>query len=117
MFSRLQPHSHDALAYFAAHYEIEIIGAIFPSYSSLGEAAASEIAELEARIKEFEVSAIFVGESVSLELAERVAEDTGIALIPILTGALSAEDGPAASYLEMMHYNVRAIVAGLKPAQ
>lgn len=105
---------HDALAYFAARYDVEVIGAIFPSYSSLGEVSAAELAALEESIRAFSVRAVFVGNGVNPNLAERVADDTGIALVPIYTGALSAPDGPAPSYLEMMRYNVRAIVAALR---
>jgi ABC-type Zn uptake system ZnuABC Zn-binding protein ZnuA len=43
-------------------------------------------------------------------LSKRVAEDTGVQLIPIYTGSLSGPDGPASTYLDFMRYNVDAIV-------
>ena len=57
---------------------------------------------------------VFVGKSVNPNLAERIAEDTGVQLVYLYTGSLSGEDGPASSYLEMMRYDVRVIVAALR---
>jgi ABC-type Zn uptake system ZnuABC Zn-binding protein ZnuA len=50
---------------------------------------------------------------VNPDLAEQVAADTGVQVVPIYTGALSGPEGPAASYLELMRYDVRAIVGAL----
>jgi ABC-type Zn uptake system ZnuABC Zn-binding protein ZnuA len=47
-------------------------------------------------------------------LAERVATDTGVNLVPIYTESLSAAGGPAATYLDMIHFDVDAIVEALK---
>jgi len=47
---------------------------------------------------------------VNPSLSQRVAEDTGVQLIPIYTGSLSGPEGPASTYLDFMRYNVNAIV-------
>ena len=104
---------HDALGYFAARYGFEVVGAVIPGTSTVSEASAAEIAELEAAIADLGVAAIFVGTTVSDDLAARVAADTGVELVALYTGALSGPDGPAGSYLEMMRFNVAAIVAAL----
>jgi ABC-type Zn uptake system ZnuABC Zn-binding protein ZnuA len=56
---------------------------------------------------------VFVGRSVNPNLAERIAEDTGVELIFLYTGSLSGEGGPAPTYLEMMRYDVGVMVEGL----
>ena len=58
--------------------------------------------------------AIFIGTTVSPNLAQRVAADTGAQLVPLYTDALTAPDGKAGSYLELMRYDVQAIVEALK---
>ena len=111
---RLLVTDHDALSYFADHYGFEVVGAVLPSYSTLGETSAADLAELQEAIAEFDVSAIFVGTTVNADLAAQLAEDTGVQLVPIYTGSLSTEDGPVASYLDFLRYNVDAIVDALQ---
>lgn len=105
---------HQMLAYFVRRYQFELVGAAIPSFSTLAEPSAQELAELEDAIGELGVRAIFVGTTVNPALSERIARDTQIRLITIYTGSLSAPDGPAPTYLDFMRYNVNAIVQGLK---
>jgi len=105
---------HRVLAYFARRYQFELVGAAIPSFSTLAEPSAQELAELEDAIGKLGVRAIFVGSTVNPALSERIARDTQIKLITIYTGSLSAPDGPAPTYLDFMRYNVNAIVQGLK---
>lgn len=105
---------HKSLGYFAARYGFEQVGAVIPSVTSLAESSAQELAALEDAIRTQGVKAVFVGVSVNPSLAQRIAEDTGVQLVPIYTGSLSESDGPAGSYLDFMRYNVRAIVNALK---
>jgi ABC-type Zn uptake system ZnuABC Zn-binding protein ZnuA len=105
---------HEALGYFAEHYGFTVIGALVPSYSTASEPTAAELAELEAAVREHGVKAIFVGVNLNSSLAERVVADIGVVLVPLYTETLSEADGPAATYLEMMRYNVAAIVEALK---
>ena len=69
---------------------------------------------MEDAIREQGVRVIFVGSTVNPALAQRIAEDTGLQVVPIYTGSLSEPDGPAATYLEMIRYNTNAIVQALK---
>ncbi len=101
---------HKVFGYFARRYGIEQVGAIIPSHSALAQPSAQEIAQLEDVIKQLGVNAILVGNTVNPNLAKRVAEDTGVQLIPIYTGSLSGPDGPASTYLDFMRYDVNAIV-------
>ena len=65
-------------------------------------------------IRALEVRAVFVGIGVNQRLAAQAAQDTQIALIPLYTGSLSTVDGPAATYLDLMRYDVMEIVWGLE---
>ena len=105
---------HKVFGYFARRYGIEQVGAIIPSYSSSAQPSAQEVAQLEDAIKQLGVKAILVGNTVNPNLAKRVAEDTGVKLIPIYTGSLSGPDGPAPTYIDFMHYDVNAIVKAAK---
>lgn len=105
---------HLAFGYFADRYGFEQVGAIFPGFSTLAEPSARELAELEEEIRRFGVKAIFVGTTVNPALAERVAADTGVRLVFLYIGSLSGPGGPAPSYLELMRFDVAAIVAALR---
>jgi len=105
---------HETLNYFAHAYGFTIIGAIIPSLSSLAASSAQELAALQAQIRAEGVPAIFVGTTVNPALAEQLAADLGITVVPLYSDALSAADGPAATYLDFMRYNVNAIVTALK---
>ncbi len=105
---------HQMFAYFAKRYGFEQIGAIIPGYSTLSEPSALEMAQLEDAIRTVGVKAIFVGNTVNPGLAQRVANDTGIHLVFFYTGSLSAVDGPAATYLDYVRFNVMAITEALK---
>ncbi len=105
---------HRLIGYYVDEYGLEMAGAIIPGYSSLSEPSAQELAAIEDAIGDLGVSAIFVGNTVNSNLSERVAEDTGVALVFFYTGSLSPADGDAPTYLEYLRYNTNAFVNALK---
>jgi manganese/iron transport system substrate-binding protein len=105
---------HEAFTYFAARYGFQQVGAIVPGYSTLAQPSAQELAALEDAIQKLGVKAIFVGETVNPNLAQRVAQDTGVKLVYLYTGALSDSSGPASTYLDFMRYDVNQIINALK---
>jgi len=104
---------HAMFGYFASRYGFDQVGTVFPGLSSLSEPSARELATLEQTILALDVPALFVGTTVNRVLAEQVATDTGTRIVTLYTGALSSQDGPAGSYLDLMRYNVIAIVEAL----
>ncbi len=104
---------HESLGYFANAYGFTIVGVIVPSGSTLAEPSAQEIATLEETIIQTGTPVIFVGTTVNTQVAEQVAADTGAALVPLYTGSLSGVDGPAPTYLDLMRYDMSAIIGGL----
>jgi len=107
---------HDTLAYFARDFDFQVVGLVIPSFSSLAEPSAQHLAQLQDLIRAENVQAIFVGSTVNPRQAEQLAQDLGIQVVPIYTDSLSAADGPAATYVDFMRYNVVAIVAALVAA-
>ena len=105
---------HLVFSYFAQRYGFKQVGALVPSYSTLAEPSAQELAALEDAIRRTGVKAILLGNTVNPALAERVAGDTGIRLVQLYTGSLTAPGGEADSYLAFMRYDVRAIVEALR---
>ncbi len=105
---------HQSLGYFAARYNFEQVGAVIPSFTSLAEPSALELAALEDTIRNLGVQAVFVDMAVNPTLAQRIADDTHIQLVTFYSGSLSEANGPASSYLDYIRYNVGVIVEALK---
>ncbi|MEX1071862.1 MAG: metal ABC transporter substrate-binding protein, partial [Anaerolineales bacterium] len=105
---------HEALGYFARRFEFEIVGVVIPSVSTLAAPSAQEMAKLHQEIVEHGAPAIFIGTSANPDLVTQLGLDLGIAIVPIYGEALSAAGGPASTYLDMMRFNVNAIVNALQ---
>ncbi len=105
---------HETFAYFAAAYGFEVTAAVIPSFSTLATLSARERAALQAQIEEANVPVLFVGNTVSPDLVQQLAQDAGIAAVPLFSDSLSAPDGPAATYVAMMRANVARIIEALQ---
>ena len=112
--NRLLVADHAVLGYFAAQYGFTQEGTITGSFSSEAAPSARELAALEDKIRSSGVRAVFVSEAVNQTLADQIATDTGVKSVWIYHATLTASGGPAASYLEFMRYNVKAILEALK---
>ncbi len=106
---------HMALGYFADRYGFRIVGAVIPAYNTTVEISAQELAALQQAIQTSGVKAIFVAAGTNPTISQQLAADLGLRLVPLYIGALSDVSGPAASYLDLMHYNVEAILDALQP--
>jgi ABC-type Zn uptake system ZnuABC Zn-binding protein ZnuA len=105
---------HDSLGYFADVYGFRLLGTVAPSFSTLAEPSAQELAALEEAILAAGAPAIFVDSTINPALAERIAADTGAQVVRLYSASLSEPGGPAATYIELMRYNVTAIVEALR---
>jgi ABC-type Zn uptake system ZnuABC Zn-binding protein ZnuA len=105
---------HFVFGYFARRYGFEIVGAVIPAYSSSASPSTQDLVSLLDAIEQHQVKAVFVGLSANPEAAETVAAETGAEVVPLYTESLSGPDGPAASYLALMRYDVDAIVQALR---
>lgn len=105
---------HETFGYFALEYDFDVIGAVIPSLSTSAEPSAQMLAALQDQIQATGVKVIFIGATVNPDQAQQLAADLGIQVVPLFSDALSAADGPAATYIDFMRYNVNAIVNALK---
>jgi ABC-type Zn uptake system ZnuABC Zn-binding protein ZnuA len=105
---------HQTLGYFADRYGFELAGTLIPGSSAAAEPSAVDLAALIDTIQAQGVKAIFVGSTVSPVLAQQVAADTGVPVVPIYTDSLTPPGGQASSYLDLMRYDVQAIVEALQ---
>jgi ABC-type Zn uptake system ZnuABC Zn-binding protein ZnuA len=111
---RLLVTNHEALGYFAERYGFEIVDSILPSFSSEASASAQEIVQAIEAIKASGAPAIFLDEAENANLAEQIADETGVKVISDLHLESLTDDSPAGTYIEMMKYNVTVIVTALK---
>ena len=112
---RLLVTNHESFGYFADRYGFKVIGAIVPSVSTEASPSAQQLARLVDSIKAAGAVAIFLETGSNLQLAQQVAQDAGVKVVTgLYTHSVSAADGPAPTYIEMMKYNTRAIVEALK---
>jgi ABC-type Zn uptake system ZnuABC Zn-binding protein ZnuA len=104
---------HDALAYYADHYDIDVVGTVIPALSSQAQASAGAVARLVRTIRSSGVSTIFPESSVNPKLTRAIARDAGAKVGPALyADSLGAKGSPGATYLGSLRANTTALVAG-----
>jgi len=111
---RLLVTNHEALGYFSKRYGFEVVGAVIPSLSTEAGTSAKEMSALINLIKVSGVPAIFLGEVENSDLANQIAAETNIKVIDDLYLESLSDGAPAATYIEMIKYNVSRIVDGLR---
>ena len=109
---RLLVTNHESLGRFATRYGFEIVGTIFPNTTGEGSPSARQLAELVERIRLAGASALFLETGSNTALAEQVAAETGVEVVTDLYTHSLGEG--AATYLEMMRWNVTKIVEALE---
>ena len=105
--------SHDAFGYFAHAYDITILP--ISSINTDVEPSAASIAKLIRQIREQNIKTIFIENISNPRTAESIAAEAGAGIGgKLYSDALSGPDGPASTYVDMMRYNLKTILAGLK---
>ncbi len=111
---RLLVTNHEFMAYFAEAYGFEVIGTVLPAVTTTVEVDPRALADLIALITETNAGAVFAEISGSTRLAEVVAREAGVPVVTDLySETLSAADGPAPTYIDLMRHNARVIAAAL----
>ncbi|MFC1466256.1 MAG: metal ABC transporter solute-binding protein, Zn/Mn family [Candidatus Brachytrichaceae bacterium NZ_4S206] len=107
--------SHEALGYFADRYGFKMVGAVLGTMSAEArEPSAQDFAKLAEAVKAEGVNVVFLENVTNPQAVERLAKEAGIRIGPSLyTDALGAPGSPGATYIDMMRFNVRAIVEAL----
>jgi ABC-type Zn uptake system ZnuABC Zn-binding protein ZnuA len=111
---RLLVTNHESLGYLAERYGFTIVETILTSFSSDASASAQEIAAAVDAIKSSGAPAIFLGDVESATLANQIASETGAKVVANLHLESLTVGAPAATYIEMMKYNVSLIVDALQ---
>ena len=111
---RLLVTNHEAVGYFAERYGFEAAGSVIPSFSSNAAPSAQEMASLIDEIKKLNAPAIFLDTADNDTLAQQIADETSVMIVDDLHLESLTEGAPAATYIEMMKYNVSRIVEALK---
>jgi ABC-type Zn uptake system ZnuABC Zn-binding protein ZnuA len=111
---RLLVTNHESLGYFAKEYNFKVVGAVIPSLTSDASPSAQQLADLIQIIRSSSAKAIFLEIGANPNLAQQVAAETGTEVVTDLyLETLSAPDGPASTYLNMIKYDVTQIVKAL----
>lgn len=106
---------HNAFGYLANAYGYEIVGTVIPSGTTMAEPSSADLAALATVIRTEKVPAIFTDASSNTQLAQTVAEESGldVRVLPLYSGGLAEPGGPAGTYLDMMRTNAQTIADGL----
>jgi len=111
---RLLVTNHEALGYFAERYDFKVVDTVFPSLSSEAGVSAQGLANVIDEIKASNVQLIFLSSSENRDLADQIAEETGVQVVNDLHLESLTDGPPAGTYIEMMKHNVMRIVEALK---
>ncbi len=105
--------SHDAFAYFAAAYGMDML-AIAGTWKD-SEPSARDLAALTAQVKRQNIRALFLENASNPAALNALSSETGIRIGgELYPDALTAPGGPADTYLKMMRHNATTIVEALK---
>lgn len=105
--------SHDAFGYFEHAYGLTFLAP--ERISTEAEASAADVAKLIRQVKEDKASAIFVENVTNPRLIEQIASETGLKVGGTLySDALSAPDGGAATYIDLMRHNISVIKGAIQ---
>lgn len=108
--------SHDAFGYFGAAYGLELLAP--EGVSTESEATAADVAGIIRQIREDAIPAIFVENIKDRRLIDQIAAEThAVVGGELYTDALSAKDGPAPTYVDMIRHNIGTLTAALASRQ
>jgi len=112
---RLLVTNHDALGYFSEAYGFEVVGAVIHGVTNEASPSAQQMAALIETIRSSGAPAIFLDFSENQDLARQIAAESGAEVVTdIYVETLSAADGPAPTYIEMIKHDVSTIVEALR---
>lgn len=111
---RLLVTNHEAFGYFARRYGFTVAGTVIESFSSDASPSARQLAALIDQIRASGAPAIFLDSSDNATLAQQIASETNIKVVTDLHLESLTKDAPAATYMDMMKYNVTQIVNALR---
>ncbi|MFG1344957.1 metal ABC transporter substrate-binding protein [Xanthobacter autotrophicus DSM 431] len=104
--------SHDAFGYFGETYGLTLVAP--EGVSTESEASAKDVARIIRQIKAQKIPAVFIENITDPRLVQRIAKESGAKIGgELYSDALSDDKGPASTYIDMMHSNVRELSSAL----
>ncbi len=110
--------NHEALGYFADRFDFEVIGAVIPSLSSLGEGNARDLETLADTMRREDVTTVFAETSRPKRVAEGLASLVGdrVEVVDLFTETLGAPDSSAGTYVGMLREDASRTAGALDPS-
>lgn len=109
---RLVITSHDAFGYYARDHGVTFLAP--QGVSTESEASAKGVARLVRQIRKEQIKALFVESISDPRLIEQIARETGVRPSGALySDSLSVPGGEAATYIDMMKFNTRALTSAV----
>nr|WP_235030885.1 zinc ABC transporter substrate-binding protein AztC [Nonomuraea solani] len=107
--------NHHVFGYFAQRYGFQVVGAVIPSGTTLASPSASDLKSLKDAIQRTKVKAIFADSSQPDRLAQVLAAEAGlnVKVVPLFSESLSSRSPGAATYIDMIRTNTKAMADGL----
>jgi len=104
--------SHNAFGYFQDAYGVAFSAP--QGMSSEAEASARDVARIIGQIRNERISAVFLENVTDARLLKLIAAETGARIGGTLySDALTDENGPAPTYVDLIRHNVRELAAAL----
>ncbi|MEJ8674611.1 metal ABC transporter substrate-binding protein [Chromobacterium amazonense] len=105
--------SHDAFGYLGEHYQLQVLA--IQGVSTEAEASAKGVAQLTRQVRNERVKAVFMENMTDARLLKQLSTEAKVQIGgKLYADALSGPKGPAASYLQLMRYNVETIMKSFR---
>ncbi len=105
--------SHDAFGYYARDFSVKFLAP--QGVSTESEASAKGVARLVRQIKQEQIKALFVESISDPRLIAQIGRETGVKPSgELFSDSLSAADGVAPTYFDMMRFNTRALTTAVR---
>ncbi len=107
--------SHDAFAYFGRAFDLSFLPIVWGGENK--DISAADLAHLIEVAKEKHVQAIFIENMTDPRLAQVIGQETGIAIGgKLYADALSSENGPVPTYIDLLRWNARVLAEAFHEA-
>lgn len=104
--------THDAFGYFAVTYGVAFIAP--QGVSTESEPSARDIAAIITQIRASKIPAVFLENISDPRLMRRISAETGARIGgTLVSDSLTAENGVAPTYIDMVRHNIKALTSAL----
>ena len=103
--------NHEVFGYFAARYDLEVVGTVVPGVTGLAETSPSALDDLVDTIIDRDVPAVFADSTSSTDLADALADEVGrpVQVVELFTESLGEPGSGGETYAAMMRTNATRI--------